>query len=146
MMPRTDKFLFIAFILIQVGMQTEASVAAGGRGAVYQDDKNEYGCSLRDQTGSAAVKNFEAIIASLSPELRAAFETERAARLAELESYLAEGERQTGAAWLDSAGCLEQAPEALAQLPWVERLLQKVGQISFREMVENFLPRIAAHQ
>lgn len=56
---------------------------------MYSDDKNEYGCPLRNQTGPAGVQNFVEIIAGLSPELRAAFEAERMARQAELEAYLA---------------------------------------------------------
>lgn len=54
---------------------------------MYKDETNEHGCPLRNQTGAAAIRNFIDIIAALSPELRAAFEAERAARQAELESY-----------------------------------------------------------
>lgn len=49
------------------------------------NEKNEFGCPLRNQTGANAIKDFAAIIAGLSPELRAAFEVERAARQAEYD-------------------------------------------------------------
>ena len=46
-------------------------------------------CPLRMQTGPDAVREFAAIVAGLPPELRAAFEVERAACRSELEQYLA---------------------------------------------------------
>jgi hypothetical protein len=52
---------------------------------VYQNDKNEYGCPLHEQSGRVGVRDFDMIVARLSPELRAAFESERAARRAELK-------------------------------------------------------------
>lgn len=56
---------------------------------MYQDAQNEHGCPLRFQTGQQSIKNFEAIISRLAPEQRAAFETERAERQDELESFMA---------------------------------------------------------
>ena len=56
---------------------------------MYPNEQNEYGCPLRDQTGTVAVQDFESVLASLPPELRAAFEQERAAREAELERTIA---------------------------------------------------------
>jgi hypothetical protein len=56
---------------------------------VNQDGENEYGCPIRFQTGPQSVKNFETIINRLAPEQRAAFESERAEREAELESFVA---------------------------------------------------------
>jgi|HigsolmetaAR202D_1030399.scaffolds.fasta_scaffold00038_38 hypothetical protein len=40
---------------------------------------NQYGCPLQGQTGRDAIKDFDAIIARLSPDQRQAFERERAA-------------------------------------------------------------------
>jgi hypothetical protein len=56
---------------------------------VYQDTENEYGCPIRFQSGPQSIINFESIISRLAPEQRAAFESERADRQAELESYVA---------------------------------------------------------
>lgn len=54
-----------------------------------QSERNEFGCALRFQTGSAGVKHFSSIVARMSPELRAAFEAERRERQAELEAHVA---------------------------------------------------------
>jgi hypothetical protein len=64
---------------------TRLSFCGGERMA--HEEKNEYGCPFRDQTGMSAIKNFLELIAALSPELRAAFEHEREARERELEAY-----------------------------------------------------------
>ena len=56
---------------------------------MYPNEQNQYGCPLRTQTGASAVLDFEAVLASLSPELRAAFEQERAAQQAEIERTIA---------------------------------------------------------
>ena len=56
---------------------------------MYPDDVNASGCPLRNQHGSASVIDFEAILERLAPEMRSAFETERAERQAELNEYLA---------------------------------------------------------
>jgi hypothetical protein len=55
---------------------------------VYQDGQNEYGCPIRFQTGAQGIQNFEALIKRLAPDQRAAFETERAEREAEIEAYV----------------------------------------------------------
>ena len=55
-----------------------------------REEREERGCPLRNQTGAAAVKHFAALLERLSPELRSAFEAERAARQAELETYVAQ--------------------------------------------------------
>jgi hypothetical protein len=56
---------------------------------VYPDDVNASGCPLRNQHGAASVVDFEAMLERLSPEMRSAFEAERAEREAELNQYLA---------------------------------------------------------
>jgi hypothetical protein len=48
------------------------------------------GCPLRDQRGVDAVCDFNAILAALPPELRAAFDAERAVRQAELDAHVRE--------------------------------------------------------
>jgi hypothetical protein len=55
---------------------------------MYVDERNEYGCPLRDQSGADAVRNFADIIDSWSAELRAAFEEARAAHRQELEALV----------------------------------------------------------
>lgn len=64
-----------------------SSGRSAGR-AGRDDEQNEFGCPLRYQSGAAAVKDFAGVLARLSPELRAAFEAERAARQAELDQYV----------------------------------------------------------
>ncbi len=59
------------------------------------DEVNACGCPLRNQTGATGVQRFEAILASLPPELRAAFEAERAERQRELATILATAGYQT---------------------------------------------------
>ena len=56
---------------------------------MYPNEQNEYGCPLRNQSGASAVQDFDAIIRGLPPELRAAFEQERAARQAEIDGIIA---------------------------------------------------------
>jgi hypothetical protein len=53
---------------------------------MYVDERNEYGCPLREQSGTDAVRNFAEIIDGWSAELRAAFEEARAAHRRELEA------------------------------------------------------------
>jgi hypothetical protein len=94
---------------------------------VYEDEKNEYGCSLYNQSGRMGVRDFDAIVERLSPELQAAFKAERTARWAELESFLAACATPNDAAnmrrsWLRRAGAL-----ALVQRTPIERLLRKSG-------------------
>jgi hypothetical protein len=52
---------------------------------MYQNNRNAFGCPLSNQTGEAGVRNFSNIVNSLPPDLRQAFERERAARQRELE-------------------------------------------------------------
>jgi len=56
---------------------------------MHPDEQNACGCPLRNQTGIVAICAFDAILTSLSPELRAAFEKERAARQAEIDGIIA---------------------------------------------------------
>lgn len=56
---------------------------------MYPNDVNASGCPLRNQPGAASVIDFEAMLERLSPEMRSAFEAERAERQAELNEYLA---------------------------------------------------------
>ena len=55
---------------------------------MYPGDTNEFGCPLRHQSGAIGVQNFDDILASLTPELRTAFEQERAERQRELDTYV----------------------------------------------------------
>ena len=57
---------------------------------MYADEKNEFGCSLRNQTGAETVQGFNLLLASLSPELRATFEVERRERERELADWVAD--------------------------------------------------------
>ena len=111
---------------------------------MYENETNEYGCPLCDQTGAAGVQNFDAIIARLAPDLRAAFEAERAACQAELESYLA-GSLTTGGS-LQRELLIEIEPLTNAQvlLTRFEQLLAKLGRPRVRELIDILLPRIAA--
>jgi hypothetical protein len=56
---------------------------------MHPDEQNACGCPLRNQTGIVAIHDFDAILAALPPELRAAFTQERAARQAEIDSIIA---------------------------------------------------------
>ena len=55
---------------------------------MYPNDVNASGCPLRNQQGAASVIDFEAMLERLSPEMRSAFDAERAERQAELNEYL----------------------------------------------------------
>lgn len=59
------------------------------------NEHNQFGCPFRNQSGVSAVKNFAAILASLSPDLHAAFASERAVRQAEFDEYAATYDSQT---------------------------------------------------
>jgi hypothetical protein len=50
---------------------------------------NEFGCPIYNQSGQQAMQGFEQALQRLPPELRAAFERERAQREQELRSFLA---------------------------------------------------------
>ena len=120
---------------------------------MYQNDTNEYGCPLRDQTGSVAVQNFDAIIALLAPELRAAFEAERAALQDELDRYLAAG---TSTARDSANTSVSRSPGPIARVEppsgthvlfaRFEQLLEKLSRLRLRNLIDSLLPPIAAQQ
>ena len=112
---------------------------------MYQNDLNEYGCPLRDQTGSVGVRNFDAVVARLEPDLRAAFEAERAARRAELEHYLASG-ADASADFCASSDQAEPPSQTEVLITRREQLLGKLGRLWLRELIESRLSRIAPQQ
>lgn len=57
---------------------------------MYTNETNEFGCSLRNQTGAEAMQGFELLLASLPTELRAAFEAERSEREQEFANWVAD--------------------------------------------------------
>ena len=111
---------------------------------MYQNETNEYGCPLCDQTGALAVQNFEAIIARLGPDLRAAFEAERAACQAERDSYLVAGLNTSGSFQLELLAESETLTNAQVLLIRLEQLLARLGRPRLRELIDSLLPRIAA--
>ena len=104
--------------------------------AMYQDQKNEYGCPLHHQSGSMAVRDFDAIVERLPPELRAAFEAERAARWIEHDALFHATYAPLSAAPTADAGT--RAPELAKQNTWKDQLWQKIGQLA------NCLPQKVA--
>lgn len=54
---------------------------------MYPNDTNAHGCPLHNQCGAASVIDFDAILNRLPPQLRTAFEAERAERQAEIDTY-----------------------------------------------------------
>ena len=113
---------------------------------MYQNETNEYGCPLCEQTGVAGVQNFEAIIARLAPDLRAAFEAERAACQAELDRYLLATTNTSGSLQLELIAEIEPLTYAGVLLMRFEQLLAKLGRPQLRELIDSLLPRIAAQQ
>jgi hypothetical protein len=113
---------------------------------MYQNDLNEYDCPLRDQTGAVGVRNFDMIIAGLAPDLRAAFEAERAACEAELARYLAAATNTSGSLQLELIAEIEPLTNARVLLIRFEQLLAKLGRPRLRELIDTLLPRIAAQQ
>jgi hypothetical protein len=113
---------------------------------MYQNNLNEYGCPLRDQTGAVGVQNFDVIVAGLAPDLRAAFEAERAACQAELERYLAATTNTSGSLQLELIAEIEPLTNARVLLIRFEQLLAKLGQPRLRELIDSLLPHIAAQQ
>jgi hypothetical protein len=113
---------------------------------MYQNETNEYGCPLCDQTGAMGVQNFDAIIARLAPDLRAAFEAERAACQAELDSYLAASTTASGGLQRELIPEVEPLTYSGVVLMRFEQLLAKLGRAQLRELVDSLLPRIAAQQ
>src|SRR4051794_7604065 len=98
---------------------------------MYQNETNEYGCPLCAQTGAVGVQNFDAIIARLAPDLRAAFEAERAACQAELEGYLAAS--TSDGLQLELGAAIEPPTNAQQLLLRFEQLLARLGQPRLRE-------------
>jgi hypothetical protein len=113
---------------------------------MYLNDTNEYGCPLRDQTGSVAVQNFDAILAVLTPELRAAFEAERAALQAELDRYLAAGPDAIGSPQPGASANDEPLTGAHVLFTRFEQLLERLGRPRLRDLIDGLRPRIAAQQ
>ena len=111
---------------------------------MYQNETNEYGCPLREQTGVVGVQNFDAIIARLAPDLRAAFEAERAACQAELDRYLAPTTHTSGSLQLELIAEIEPLTPVGVLLMRFEQLLAKLGRPLLRELIDSLLPRVAA--
>jgi len=111
---------------------------------MYQNEINEYGCPLCDQTGSLGVQNFEAIIARLAPDLRAAFEAERAACQAELDRYLMAG--TSGSLQLELIAESEPLTYTGVLLTRFEQLLANLGRARLRDLIDTLLPSVAAQQ
>jgi len=112
---------------------------------MYENEQNQYGCSLRNQSGRMAVRDFDAIVERLSPELRAAFIAERAARYAELHNFLAACATPNGAAsvrynLLRRVGALAQVRHV-----WFEQFPAKAARFDIHKRVARAIPRIAAH-
>ena len=110
---------------------------------MYQNETNEYGCPLCAQTGAVGVQNFDAIIARLTPDLRAAFEIERAACQAELDSYLLASTSTSGSLQRDLIAEIEPPTNAQLLFARLEQLLTKLGQPHLRDLLDSLLPRIA---
>ena len=62
---------------------------------MHPDEQHAYGCPLHNQTGIVAIHDFDLILAGLSPELRTAFEQERAAHQVEIDNLVATNGYQT---------------------------------------------------
>jgi hypothetical protein len=120
---------------------------------MYLNETNEYGCPLRDQTGSVAVQNFDAIVALLAPELRAAFEAEREALQAELDRYLSASPSLHRDA-TDASADFESDPDAQAEsltsaqalFTRLAYLVEKLDRVRLRDLIDGLRPRIAAQQ
>jgi hypothetical protein len=113
---------------------------------MYQNETNEYGCPLCDQTGVVGVQNFDAIIARLTPDLRSAFEAERAACQAEIDSYFASSTSTSGSLQFELIAEIEPLTNAGVLLMRFEQLLAKLGRPRLRELIDNLLPRSVAQQ
>jgi hypothetical protein len=113
---------------------------------MYQNETNENGCPLCEQTGAVGVQNFDAVIARLAPDLRAAFEAERAACQAELDRYLAASTNTSGSIQLELVAEIAPRTNAQVLLTRLEQLLATLGQPRVRELIDCLLPRIAARQ
>src|SRR6266566_4464004 len=113
---------------------------------MYKDEKNEYGCPFHNQSGYDGVINFAATIDRLSPELRALFEAERAARQAELASYITTFDYPAYESSLDANSMVEHGPASLALERWIARLLQKAEQLCVRVLIQHIFPSIVVNQ
>jgi len=113
---------------------------------MYQNEMNEYGCPLCAQTGAVGVQNFDVIVARLAPDLRAAFEIERAACQAELDSYPLSGTSTSGSLQLVLVAENEPLTSIQLLITRFEQLLAKLGQPYLRDLVDSLLPRIAAQR
>lgn len=111
---------------------------------MYQNETNEYGCPLREQTGALAVQNFDAIIARLAPDLRAAYEAERAARQAELELYLEATKNASGSLQLELIAEADPPTYVDMLLRRFDQLLAKLSRPVLRDLIDSLLPRMAA--
>jgi hypothetical protein len=111
---------------------------------MYENETNEYGCPLREQTGAQAVQNFDAIIARLSPDLRAAYEAERAACQAELELYLEATKNTSGSLQLELIAEAEPLTYVDMLLRRFDQLLAKLSRPVLRDLIDSLLPRMAA--
>src|SRR5689334_6523594 len=110
---------------------------------MYENETNEYGCPLCDQTGAMGVKNFDAIVGRLAPDLRAAFEAERAACQAELDNYLAANANTGGSFQRELIVESEPLTNAQVLLMRFEQLLAHLGRTRLHELIDSLLPRIA---
>ena len=110
---------------------------------MYQNETNEYGCPLCDQTGAVGVQNFDAIIARLSPDLRVAFDAERAACQAELDNYLATTARAGASQQIELLDEIEALPNIAVLLGRFEQLLAKLARPQLLDLINTLLPRIA---
>jgi hypothetical protein len=110
---------------------------------MYENETNEYGCPLCDQTGALGVKNFDAIVARLAPDLRAAFDAERAACQAELDSYLVANANTGGSLQRELIADVEPLTNAQVLLVRFEQLLANLGRARLHELIDSLLPRIA---
>lgn len=112
---------------------------------MYEGEKNEYGCSLHNQSGAMAVRDFDAIVEHLPPDLRAAFNAERTARRAELESFLAACAAPKGLASMRHSLLRRVGALALARRAWLAQVPRQARQFEFLKRIARFIPRIAAH-
>ncbi|MDQ2996894.1 MAG: hypothetical protein M3R61_07545 [Chloroflexota bacterium] len=90
------------------------------------------------------MQNFDAIIARLAPDLRAAFEAERAACQAELDHYLATITHTSGSFQLELSAESEPRTYADVLLMRFEQLRARLGKPRWRELIDTLLPRVAA--
>jgi len=104
---------------------------------MYQDNMNEYGCPLFEQSGRAGIRDFDAIVARLAPELRLAFEAERAACRLEMKHGSAAGSLER---WE-----YRRVATLLRQL-WIAQPRLAAGRDALIEQVEQLRPWLLAWQ